>query len=148
MEMGGLQPVLLYLFPVICHERRHFECQFSTRDIHGPHIHFVSQDIERDLVNATNHVLPRIVHRLLYTLSYDRKVSYVFFSPAYCILCSVTVVLALTIGKQPSANSTPSEILRRTLLDRSQTYTLFPVRTPTFNLLMAKRLFKRLTHWL
>ncbi|KAF8802419.1 hypothetical protein BYT27DRAFT_7112212 [Phlegmacium glaucopus] len=32
-------------------------------------------NIERDLVNATNDVLPRIMHRLLYTLSYDRKVS-------------------------------------------------------------------------
>ena len=41
----------------------------------GPHTHFISQDIERDLVHATSDVLPRVMHRLLYTLSYDRKVS-------------------------------------------------------------------------
>jgi hypothetical protein len=28
MEMGGLQPVLLYFLSAVCHERCHFECQF------------------------------------------------------------------------------------------------------------------------
>ncbi|KAF9048495.1 hypothetical protein BJ165DRAFT_1023939 [Panaeolus papilionaceus] len=32
-------------------------------------------DIEQDLINETTKVLPRIIIRLLYTLSYDRKVS-------------------------------------------------------------------------
>ncbi len=33
------------------------------------------QDIERDLTCDTKQVFPRIMQRLLYTLSYDRKVS-------------------------------------------------------------------------
>lgn len=36
------------------------------------------QDIEQDLISNTRQVLPRIMQRLLYSLSYDRKVSYVF----------------------------------------------------------------------
>lgn len=51
----------------------------STRDVHCPYIHTISQDIERDLIDETSDVLPRIMHRLLYTLSHDRKVSYVSF---------------------------------------------------------------------
>lgn len=34
-----------------------------------------TQDIEDDLVRGFSVVLPRIMQRLLYTLSYDRKVS-------------------------------------------------------------------------
>jgi len=36
------------------------------------------QDIEQDLVGNTRQVLPRIMQKLLYALSYDRKVSYVY----------------------------------------------------------------------
>ncbi|KAF8149807.1 hypothetical protein B0H34DRAFT_731219 [Crassisporium funariophilum] len=32
-------------------------------------------NIEQDLTNNTHNVLPRVMHRLLYTLSYDRKIS-------------------------------------------------------------------------
>jgi len=34
----------------------------STRDVHSPNIHPISQDIERDLFHATSDVLPRIMH--------------------------------------------------------------------------------------
>ena len=40
------------------------------------------QDIEYDLVNDTRHVLPRVLQKMLYALSYDRKVSYVY--PVKC----------------------------------------------------------------
>ena len=66
----------------------------STRDVHGPHIHLISQDIERDLIHATSDVLPRIMHRLLYTLSYDRKVSCVVFylsSPCSFNNCHISI---------------------------------------------------------
>jgi hypothetical protein len=36
---------------------------------------FPTQDIEDDLVRGSSIVLPRIMQRLLYILSYDRKVS-------------------------------------------------------------------------
>ena len=114
----------------------------STRDVHGPYSSH-SQDIERDLIYATSDVLPRIMHRLLYTLSYDRKVSYVFFSPSHSHP-SMTVILALTIGKQPFANNTTSEILKQILLVPNRKYAPFPTRTTIFNLM--KGLLKRLTH--
>jgi hypothetical protein len=34
------------------------------------------QDIENDLIHGTDVFLPRIMQRLLFTLSYDRKISY------------------------------------------------------------------------
>ena len=37
----------------------------------------VFQDIEDDLTRSTSIVLPRVMHRLLYTLTQDRKLSYV-----------------------------------------------------------------------
>jgi hypothetical protein len=106
-----------------------------------PSYSFISQDIESDLIHATSDVLPRIMHRLLYTLSYDRKVSYVFFSPSH-FYASITVILALTIGKQPFANNTASEILKQILLGRNRKYTPFPTRTTIFNLLKGRRLLR------
>lgn len=37
-------------------------------------------DVEDDLINSTMVVLPRLMQRLLVTLTQDRKISYVFFS--------------------------------------------------------------------
>jgi hypothetical protein len=143
MEMGSFQSVLLYFLSAVCHERCHFECKFQTRDIHGPHIHLISQDIERDLVHATSYVLPRIMHRLLYTLSYDRKVSYVVL-PSHFHTLSITIILALTIGKQPFANNTTSEILKQILLAWNRIYTPFPTRTTIFDLLKGRWLTHQL----
>ena len=91
-----------------------------SRDTDNFRFHFISQDIESDLVHATNDVLPRIMHRLLYTLSYDRKVSCVFFVPSGFHSPPITLMLALTIGKQLFVNNTISEILQRTLLGRNR----------------------------
>jgi hypothetical protein len=143
MEMGGFQPVLLYFLSSVCHERCHFECQFRLKMFMAL-IHPISQDIESDLIHATSDVLPRIMHRLLYTLSYDRKVSYVFFFPSH-FHSSITVILALTIGKQPFANNTTSEILNQILLGRNRKYS---TRKTIFNLLKGRRLLWWLTHQL
>ena len=114
-------------------------------NVHGPYIHTIRQDIERDLIHATSDVLPRIMHRLLYTLSYDRKVSYVFFPPSH-FHPLMTVILALTIGKQPFANSTTSEILKQIPLGWNRKHTPVPTRTTIFNLLKGRRLLRWLTH--
>ena len=113
-----------------------------------PHIHLISQDIERDLIHATSDVLPRIMHRLLFTLSYDRKVSYVFFFLLSHFHVSITVILGLTIGKQRFANNTTNEILKQILLGRNREYTHFPTRTTILNLLKRRRLLRWLTHQL
>ena len=40
----------------------------------------VIKDVEEDLVNSTMIVIPRLMQRLLITLTQDRKISYVYFS--------------------------------------------------------------------
>lgn len=43
----------------------------------GFSIEQIIQNIENDLVHGSSIVLPRVMQRLLYTLTYDRKVTYV-----------------------------------------------------------------------
>ncbi len=74
--MGRVKSVFLHLFPVDGHGRPIVECEL----IFQPSLHRLTgraflQDIEEDLVQGNNIYLPRVMQRLLYTLSYDRKVT-------------------------------------------------------------------------
>jgi hypothetical protein len=54
--------------------------RFPTRP--SSNLLFTSQDIENDLIHGSNEVISRVMQRLLYTLSYDRKITCVLAIPA------------------------------------------------------------------
>ncbi len=80
--MGGILPILLHFLPTICHGRRFHSCAFHQPCIHSTlnHLIYSIQDIEKDLLYQATGVISRIMQKLLYSLSYDRKVSYVVSS--------------------------------------------------------------------
>lgn len=82
MAMGSVLPILLHFLPAIRHGRRYHSCAFHQPCTHCIASHLMStiQDIEKDLLYQTTGVISRIMQKLLYSLSYDRKVSYVVSS--------------------------------------------------------------------
>ena len=92
MEVGSFQSILLYFRNIIRHGRCNairtcFRVFNRTYIALRGHIVVsplpntfsnpfrVFQDIEDDLTRSTSIVLPRVMHRLLYSLTQDRKLS-------------------------------------------------------------------------
>lgn len=84
MAMGCFQPVLLYVCPLTRNARSRFASKHSDPQPLPLSIGFIDQsilfplylqDIEEDLARGTSLYVPRVMHRLLYTMSQDRKLS-------------------------------------------------------------------------
>ncbi|KAF8899870.1 hypothetical protein CPB84DRAFT_1847438 [Gymnopilus junonius] len=67
-------------------------------------------DIERDLVHQTNTVISRIMQRLLYTLSYDRRVTLDNWQPTLRKQYSKRDPLANPIGPDPKDNKLQAKV--------------------------------------
>ena len=86
MEVGSRQSILLHIWTSHCDRGRDVECECKFVDCLGlglSSLIIVSgcQDLEDDIVFGTMNVIPRMMHRVLYVLTGDRRLKYAYFLP-------------------------------------------------------------------